>query len=553
MRAPTILTAALLAQPALAQELSGSFEFRDSSAHRLADTDGDGRQELLLVHTDPAGRATLRRVGFDADNKQLAETGCIVLADPMHCLIAVADLLATPGDEIIVASRRNTACYPWQENGSSEPGKPKVLARRARFTVRTDTPKLSPFIIDLNKDGLLDLMVPSLEGVQPYFQEKVGDDGMPVFRRMKVFTVPIGTTVGTGGGGLDQELTGSIGIPQINTEDLNGDGRPDMTTSQGMQREYHIQRADGTFAPPIKVDLTQFVDSTPKAVMDLGKTAVLSDLQMMRRGDLNGDGCADHVISHRRKIWTFLGDSGGPQFRKARTQAVADDVTQMLLLDLDGNDGDDLLTFRVQLPSLATVVLGLVQSIDIDVRAVGYPSEKDGFARKPKWRRTVTVRVPPLLSLLSRQDELINRFTDLVSKARMSARGKFLGDDDSDLALVALDNTSIELFSGVPAAPELNTKDGGKMLADLLFHDENTLFDLDRIFGLASGFLDKMSDQAVGEHKPAGTIKLRDPEAWFLTHLRVGEFDGKAGEEILAIYRSASDRTLQAFDVIRWK
>lgn len=552
MRTTTIITALTLAATAQTQaRISGSLELTGVTTQRLADTDGDGRQELLLVHKDPNGNASLRRVGFTADNKQLTQTGVIHIADPVHTLIAVADLLATPGDEIILATPRHTACMPWQL-GAADPGKPKVLARRARFRVRVDEPKLSPFVIDLNKDGLLDLMVPDLTGVQPYFQEKVGEDGMPVFRRMAPVTVPVGTTVRLGGGGLDQELTGSIGIPQIDTEDLNADGRPDLLTKQGTTRDYRMQRADGTFADPIHVDISQFVDSTPKAVMDLGTTAVLSDRQMMRRGDLNGDGFADHVIAHRRKIWTFLGNSGGPQFRTARTQAVADDITELMLLDLDGDDRDDLLTFRVQLPGLGTIILGLVQSIDIDVRAVGYPSEKGGFARTPKWRRTVTVRVPPLLSLLSRQDELIDRFTDLIGKARVSARGNFTNNEQSDLALVAEDGASVDLFPNVPAAPELNTKEGGKLLGNLLFEEENTIFDLDRVFGLVSGFLDRLSDQAVGARKPAATVKLRDNEAWFLTDMQVGEFDGQAGEEILAIYRSASDATLSAYDVIRW-
>lgn len=546
-----------IAAPVVGQaRTSGSFELAGVAAQRLADTNGDGRQELLLIHKDQAtGKASLLRIGFDDNNKQLTRLGQIQITDPTHTLIAVADLLPMPGDEIILATPKHTACVPWETEGAraTAPARPIVLARRARFNVRVDEPKLSSFVIDLNKDGLLDLMLPSLTGVQPYFQEKVDENGLPIFRRMAPVKVPVSVSVGTGTGGLDQELTGGIGIPQIHTEDLNADGRPDLLTSEGETRSFHIQRTDGTFADPIHVDLKHFVDSTPMAIMDLGKTAVLGDRQLMRRGDLNGDGFADHVIAHRRKIWTFLGNSNGPQFKNARTQAVADDITELILLDLDGDKRDDLLTFRVQLPGLGTILLGLVQSIDIDVRAVGYPSEKGGFARTPKWRRTVTIRVPPLLSLLSRQDELIDRFTNLISKARVSARGEFLTKGQSDLALVREDSGTVDLFSNVPAAPQLNTEEGGRLLSNLLFEEENTVFDIDRVFGLASGFLDRMSDQAVGERKPTASIKLRDTEAWFLTDLRVGEFDGRPGEELLAVYHSATDSSLRAYDVIAWQ
>ena len=529
-----------------------SFEHAHIIAHRLADTDGDGRQEILLVcHDLTTGRAKLICIGLDRNDQQLVQQGEIELTDPAHTLIAVADLLPQPGQEITLATPQRTACVPWTTSDGTK-GKEVVLARSARFRIRIDRPQLSPFVIDLNKDGLLDLMLPSFDGVQPFFQEQRSEDGVPMFRRMDHVTVPIAASVGTGSGGLDQELTGSIRIPQIKTEDMNGDGRPDLLTQAGDVRAFHMQRADGTFADPIKIDITQFVDSTPKAAMDLGTTAVINDRQLMQRGDINADGIPDHVIAHRRKIWTFLGNSSGPQFQKARTQAVADDVTALLLVDLDHDEKADLLTFRVQLPSLASIVLGLVQSIDIDVRAVGYQSEQNGFAGTPKWRRTVTIRIPPLLSLLSRQEELIERFTSLISKARISVRAEFLTPGQADLALVTTDNTAIELYANVPAAPKLDSKEGGRMLGKLLFEDENPIFDLERVFGLISGFLDKLNSETVGERQASKSLPLRDPNTWYLIDLEAGEFDGKPGAQMLLTYRAATDPEQLAFDVLSW-
>lgn len=552
VRAWLAATSALAALPAQARTLS-SFESRDVTAQRLADTDGDGRNELLVVHHPGVGDSALIRIGFDDANKALVTRGRILLPDPAHTLIAVEDLLPAPGAEVVLATPRRTATVPFTDAGD---GKPVSLSRKAKFNLRVDQPQFSKFIIDLNKDGLLDLMVPSLEGVQPYFQEKQDQpdgDARPRFRSMERFTVPVSTSIDTGGGGLDQELTGGVRIPQILTEDLNADGRPDLLTKEGLRRAYHMQRADGTFAEPIRIDLEQFVDSTPKAALDLGSTAVLRDTQLMRRGDLNGDGIADHVIAHRRKIWTFLGDSGGPQFRKTRTQAVADDVTELMLIDLDGNGSDDLLTFRVQLPGLASIVLGLVKSIEIDVRAVGYQSGAEGFESTPKWRRTVTLVVPPLLSLLGRQEELVDRFTNLINKARISARGAFLKDDQEDLAVVTDDGTQVQLYPKVSAAPTLDSAEGSRMLRELLFENDNPVFDLERLFGLASGFLDKMSDQAVGDRKPAASLPLRDPEQWFLIDLDAAEFDGKPGVELLLTYQDPKDPSRRVYDVITWQ
>jgi hypothetical protein len=161
--------------------------------------------------------------------------------------------------------------------------------------------------------------------------------------------------------------------------------------------------------------------------------------------------------------------------------------------------------------------------------------------------------VPPLLSLLSRQEELIDRFTSLISKARISARGEFLNPGQPDLALVTEDGSAIQLYPNVPAAPKLDSTEGSKMLGSLLFEDEDPVFDLERLFGLVSGFLDKLSDQAVGDRKPTESIKLRDNEKWYLTDLNVGEFDGSPGEEMLLTYRDASNPKQRAYDVIAWR
>ena len=91
------------------------------------------------------------------------------------------------------------------------------------------------------------------------------------------------------------------------------------------------------------------------------------------------------------------------------------------------------------------------------------------------------------------------------------------------------------------------------MLGSLLFEDENTIFDIDRVFGLASGFLDRLSDQSVGDRTPTTSLKLRDTESWLLTDLLVGELNGEEGQELLAIYRSVSDTSLRAYDVISWR
>ncbi|MFK7740428.1 MAG: FG-GAP repeat domain-containing protein [Planctomycetota bacterium] len=529
----------------------------------LADSDGDGKQEVIVIDRQPRQPAALLRfaLGDGRGGSEIIRTGRIEIPDAEHCLVAVADVLPRSGDEFVLAdSRRTVAAFFAEEFGGGGPsgGTSVTLARRARIRIHTGTPKLSPFVLDLNQDGRLDLMLPTMGGVEPYLQvAATPEQAAPTFQRMEIVPVPIRTRIRTGNStngnrGLDQELLGTLSVPRITTDDLNGDGRDDLLTREGSVRRFHLQRGDGSFDDPIEVDLEQFVDSTPKAAMELGQTAVISDAQQLQSGDINGDEIPDYVIAHRRKIWTFLASRDGPQFQKARTQAVAEDVSGMLLLDLDEDGKRDLLTIRAQLPGVGSLILGLLQSIDVDVHAVGYRSEVNGFASKPRWRRTVTIRIPPVLSLLSRQDELVERFTSLIGKVRISTRGDFTGDSQDDLAVVGSDGQTLELYRGVPAAPSLDSKQGVAMLRKLVFEDEDPIFDLDRVFGILSGLLDDLGGRITGGRERSATIDMRDPAWWTLDTLQAVELDGAPGQELLLVYRHARDPRHRAFDVLSW-
>lgn len=496
-------------------------------AARLVDTDGDGRRELLLVLRS----GSIERHGVQTG--QYVARGTLALPQPTRSLLAFADLLPQPGHELVVADGTGTSAWTWPANA---PATAVPLIRRARSTLPLGGVHLSPFVQDLDRDGKLDVLLPTLTGVQPYRQEAPGDGGVPTFQALEAIDVRVRAQVNAGDGRGERELSGELVVPPIDTEDLDGDGKPDLLTREGQKHRFHLQAADGSFAKPIEVDLAQFVDSTPKATTELGSTAVLGDRQLLQRGDVDGDGIPDHVIAHRRKVWTFVSSKQGPQFQKARTQATADDVTGMLLVDLDDDRRADLLTFQVQLPGVGALLLGLVQSIDIDVKAVGHKSEADGFARTPTWRRTVTLRIPPLLSLLSRQEELVQRFTDIVGKARVGVRGAFAGGEAADLLLVAPDGKALELFADAGPAPTLDGARGRRLLRELLFDDPDPLFDLERVFKLVSGLVDELSSGLIGDAKVATTMPLRDPAQWRLVELLAGSLDEVAGDDAIAVY-----------------
>ncbi len=515
----------------------------------VADTDGDGMAELVLVTPDgQVERHALRR---DGERSSLAITGTLRLRDPAHSLVACCDIAPAPGLELVVADRSGTVWLPWPVADGTPA--PRSLARLARFTVRVDRPQASPFVQDLDRDGRLDLLLPTLQGCTPYLQVTAeaggAADADPQFRALPPLPLPVVVSLVASNGSFDDEHQASVTIPQVETADLNGDGRPDLVTVDGEKQAFHLQRAPGGFAAPIEVDVSQFRDSTPEAVVAPGSTLVFDSPPMLQRGDVDGDRIPDFVIAHRRKIWTFLATKEGPQFTKARTQAVADDVSAMLVVDLDEDQRADLLTFQVQLPGIGALLLGLVQSIDIDIKAVGYRSENGAFQNLPAWRRTVTLRVPPLLSLLSRQDELVQRFTTMLGKARHSVRGEFVSDTARDLAVVSADGKQLELFADTEAQT-LGSATGRRLLRTLLFEDRDPVFDLERIFALMSGLLDQHAASLTGAQKAIAAIPLRDAAAWRVAKLVAANVGEARGDEVVVVYEAVTAPSLRAYDVV---
>lgn len=546
-----LAAAALLAAPGLAQAAPDAALIRVRlapdralGAELVADTDGDGRADLVLIGRD----GTLERFVGTAD-ATLAAAGQLRLRDPGHSLVACRDVASAPGAELVVADPGGTCWLTWPVGDRAAAVQP--LVRAARFTLRTDEPQVSPFVQDLDQDGRFDLLIPTRSGCAP-FRCEGEDDGRPVFRALPALRLPVQVSANPSDGGLDDLHEGAVVVPRVETVDLDGDGRPDLITRDGKRHAFHLQLAAGGFAAPIEVDLAQFVDSTPAAAgLAPGATAVLGDQQLLQRGDIDGDGIPDFVIAHRRKVWTFLGSRTGPQFTKAHTQAVADDVSGMLLVDLDDDARADLLTFQVQIPTVGALLLGLVQSIDIDVKAVGYRSVDGAFANAPTWRRTVTLRVPPLLSLLARQQELVQRFVTLLDKARPGMHGAFTDAGHRDLALASADGTSLELYVGVPDN-RLTSANGRRMLRDLLFDNPDPVFDLDRLFGLLAGLLDQRAAALTATAVARAAVPLRDRASWELLTLVAADFDGHPGEELLVVYGAVAAPGQRAYDLIAW-
>ena len=107
--------------------------------------------------------------------------------------------------------------------------------------------------------------------------------------------------------------------------------------------------------------------------------------------------------------------------------------------------------------------------------------------------------------------------------------------------------------SSPPPAPKLSTEAGVRLLRRLLFEDEDTVFDVDRVFGLLSGFVSLASEQGLDAKQPVQTVGLRDPSTWRLLALEPAQLGEQRGDDVVAVYASIDDPRVRAYDAIRWR
>jgi hypothetical protein len=541
----------LLAAAAPAQE----FRIRQTVAPgydiadwKLLDLNANGRKEILLIGGDGSIRTWL------TDNGALLKkpSGDLVLPDPTRTLLAWERIIHN-GDaaQLIAMSPKGSAVYRVNERGIFR-NEPEILARRARFKLRVNEPVFAGIAQDINNDGKLDLVVPGPEKTEVWIHTEKG------FRRTARISVEIDRWDAMDAGALSDDLSTSFRIPHLRTGDVNGDGRPDLLVKSGRVRSFHLQREDGTFPeePDVTLDLRIFKDTTPKAALRPGRTLAGGDRQRYESKDLDGDGIPDYVIAHRRKVWVFHGNRDKPQFTKPTTVLkVSDDITVMLLLKLDEDAYPDLLILKVQVPSAAGFVAGLVGGLEIEADALGYASEKGkGFARTPGWRSTITIQVPSLTKILKDPGKILDRFEEAGRKFRTHQFADLDGDGTEDTLLISEDRKKVEYWKGTRRIAMLDLAiDFSGSVRKVLFEDENRTWDIERLLKFIGGLATKRTDTLTGGREPDAVFELRDRKNYDFMNFVSGDLDGDGREEIVVRYAPGGRTHRPIFDIVELK
>ncbi len=391
------------------------------------------------------------------------------------------------------------------------------VARRARFDLRTGQPAFAPFLDDVNADGRIDAVLPGDGVCELWLAEAVPDGSAPVFSRAGRVRVEMTVRAATDADWLSNRLSGSFAIPGLLTDDLNGDGRPDLIVSDGARRGFHLQAEDGSFPvdPTVEVDLGLFRDTAAGdgGFRFGGTLAFAGDAQLQRR-DLDGDSHADFVLSHGRKVWVFHGNERGPQFTEpSAILKTADDVTLLVVVRIDEDPYPDLLLLRVELPTIPTLLVGLFAEWDVKLRASGYRNLGGrAFELRPTSVRDLRLRVPPLFDVLRDPYAIVQRFQGVGANFRRALEGDFDGDGTIDLGLISETSGELEIWSGQGARDTAASR--GQLegiLRDQLFGAGEDVWDLDRMLDAMSALADDLDRGLTDGRAPDIALRLRPP------------------------------------------
>ncbi len=526
--------------------------------HQLIDMDGDGQTDLLTV-TDQ-GVAQLWRGGTDGTPLDGQVSSEVELPQPQRCLLALADVLGLGAPQLVSATPGGVVAYAF--TGSSVEA--TVLSKRAAFRLRVGQPRFAEFVQDLNRDGRADLVIPAIahpRKKEDIFEVWVNEAGSgdasesngSTYRMAARVPMRVRRETKAGVRRLSDVLESSFSIPTLRTRDVNGDGRQDLLVENRRLRAFHMQRADGSLPaePDVTIDLEIFRDTTPEASVRPGRTLVASDRQQYATRDLDGDDIPDYVIAHRRKVWVFFGDENGPQFTSpSAILKTADDITFQTVIRLDKDAYPDLLIVKVVVPTVATLLMGMIGEWEVELYALGYANLGGRkFETQPRWKSSLAIRLPAILDVMRDPEAILQKFEGVERSFRRDVRSDFDGDKREDVALLSEDETRLEAWRGeTESAAKVELDEG--LIREVLFDDDDKVWNIDRILSTLAAKAEERVTQLTGGRPSDTTYELRAAEEWSLVNLASGDLNGDGRAEIVAIYERATGEPVTVIDVL---
>lgn len=320
----------------------------------LADLDGDGRTELVLV----ADGRTVQRAHFDASSgwgtlQPLFETNTYLPS--------------------------GIARVPFARDIDADGKLDLVLPGPGRFHIR-----LNRGADPENAQGIA--WSPQVEvGYEPEIQYELGDPER-----------------------LSSTFGQSVRVPYFSMFDADGDGTQDLVSEMDDRVAFHLARPNIDALPSWELDLTSLKNDVSASDIDLDDLlSVVSGFAQWRIEDLDGKLPHDLIIGSDGTFKVYLGGAAtGPNDKPDQVLKASGNTLYFFVRNVIGDERPDLQIVRGERISLARLLKYLVVPGKLDFDVFTYQNEGGTFARRPTRRTTLALRVPRLFKLLDEFEEV---------------------------------------------------------------------------------------------------------------------------------------------------
>jgi hypothetical protein len=299
-------------------------------------------------------------------------------------------------------------------------------------------PLAKPFLMDVNQDELLDVIVFESAGLQVWrgvadgTKSKLGSPlNIKTDHRLKASDQGISHQSARP---VQRRIEERIRVPLFGFSDLTGNGHPDLWVFQNRHITIQEQNPDGSFAGPRPpVLLSEKRSKSRERFFSYELPPLLADL--------NGDGVTDIVSIYpgRGKAYVYRNRKDLVAERTPdQTRAVDGWLTHYWLEDINGDGRKDLILSAVEKFGVVGGLRILVNK-EVELQLLVYLTGEDGLpAKQADYRKTITV---PFSVSLSRTNASLTLPFDPFFGADLTA------DGSNDL-LVKTDAETLGIFAG---------------------------------------------------------------------------------------------------------
>jgi len=433
-----------------------------ASSLRWGRRNADERLDLFVVTPGAVKIWELTESGYAAAPSE------IVRLPDEPCLIDYGDVAGGPGDEIVLLARQGVLCDATDASKDGDPSAPVPGYRRLVVAGGIPLPLESvaaPFLRDINGDGRVDVIVPLRQGYDIYLAGSSGlEKAVSLEGEQRV-------RVDAGGPGVLDPLELEIHVPHLRFKDLNGDGRLDLVARSRDKTRSYLQGAKGFDPKPsYELDLARFREGDAAKGQDRGSPAARllgGNAIRVHEVDVDGDGIQDYLIAAGQFLRVYFGTREGVDFTRPHTMLkLSTELQGVGSFDVDGDRKLDLVALKFELPGLPKLIAAYFVPMSLDFEVLGYRNEGGRrFSRRPDWRNTISIGLPPLRQVMEDFDAIADRFLEAASKRGRFSAGDVDGDGTAD-AVFYDDDSTIRAYFTPPGRPRPGEIDLGKILFD---------------------------------------------------------------------------------------